>query len=398
MKKKKIKIKHRKYSLYQRKKSTGRKVAGVILMVVIVAALVVVGYGVGRPLMEYLNGKGKTSEPSSAWTPPASAETSNASSEENHASADVSNAADVTEEAQPDSRTPSVLILPETAALSSDALNSAIAAAKSGGYTDITVTLKDETGNFLYKTSIGDIPEEQVSGSLTAKQIAKLITDAGFTPRARINTLFDRTTQTYGGDYICYMITDGGIWHDYYVDRGGKSWLDPFNGGTAKYLAAITAELSQAGFSSVILANTRFPQFNTQDYSNFLRGLPIADDSSRLTALWNVVSACVSAAAPNSTEVLLEASDQELLAESQALTTAEPAGDKTRLKTVTLLVDYNPGDKAGYAEARAFIGRLSAMYSGQTIAVRLSVSGFSESAINEVRRAFTDADIAVYSE
>lgn len=395
MKKKKIKIKHRKYSLYQRKKSTGRKVAGVILMVVIVAALVVVGYGVGRPLMEYLNGKGKTPEPSSAWTPPASAETSDASSEENHGSAET---AEVTQETQPDSRTPSALILPETAALSSDALNSAIAAAKSGGYTDITVTLKDENGNFLYKTSIGDIPEEQVSGSLTAKQIAKLITDAGFTPRARINTLFDRTTQTYGGDYICYMITDGGIWHDYYVDRGGKSWLDPFNSGTAKYLAAITAELSQAGFSSVILANTRFPQFNTQDYSNFLRGLPIADDSSRLTALWNVVSACVSAAAPNSTEVLLEVSDQELLAESQALTTAEPAGDKTRLKTVTLLVDYNPGDKAGYAEARAFIGRLSAMYSGQTIAVRLSASGFSESAINEVRRAFTDADIAMYSE
>lgn len=70
MKKKKIKIKHRKYSLYQRKKSTSRKVLTVILMVVIVAALLVVGYGIGRPLMEYLNGKGNTSEPSSAWTPP----------------------------------------------------------------------------------------------------------------------------------------------------------------------------------------------------------------------------------------------------------------------------------------------------------------------------------------
>ena len=47
--------------------------------------------------------------------------------------------------------------------LSSDALNSALAAAKSGGYTDVTVTLKDESGNFLYKTSIKDIPGDQVT-------------------------------------------------------------------------------------------------------------------------------------------------------------------------------------------------------------------------------------------
>lgn len=394
MKKKKIKIKHRKYSLYQRKKSTSRKVLTVILMVVIVAALLVVGYGIGRPLMEYLNGKGKTSEPSSAWTPPVSAETSGSSAETSQGSVD---SAEATEESKPVSTTVNAFILPESAVLSSDALNSALAAAKSGGYTDVTVTLKDETGDFLYKTSISGVPEDQVTGSLTAKQVASIITSAGFTPRARVNTLLDRTTQTYGGENICYMITDGGIWHDYYVDQGGKSWLDPFNEGTSKYLAAMTAEISQAGFASVTLANTRFPAFNNQDYSNFLRDLPISDDSARLEALWNVITSCVTAAG-SGTEVLVEVTDEELLADSQALTTAELTADKTKLRSVTMLVDYAPGEKTGYTEARAFIGRLQAMYSGQNIAVRLTSSGFSGNALAEVRRAFTDAGMAIYSE
>ena len=87
----------------------------------------------------------------------------------------------------------------------------------------------------------------------------------------------------------------------------------------------------------------------------------------------------------------------EVLGVSKSATDAEikKASRKLAMKYPP---DYNPGDKAGYAEARAFIGRLSAMYSGQTIAVRLTASGFSESALNEVRRAFTDADVAVYSE
>ncbi len=395
MKKKKIKIKHHKYSLYQRKKSTGRKVLTVIIMVVIVAALVVVGYGVGKPLMEYFSGKNTNSEPSSAWTPPASAETSGASAETSQTSTETT---EPTKEEQTENKTVNAFILPEAAVLSSDALNSALAAAKNGGYTDIAVTLKDETGNFLYKTSVKDVSEEQITGTLTAKQIADLITAAGFTPRARINTLLDRTTQTYAGKNICYMITDGGIWHDYYVDRGGKSWLDPFNAVTAKYLAAITGEISQAGFSSIILANTRYPAFNNQDYTNFLRDLAIADDSARLNALWNVADACVSAAKSGNSSVLLEVSDEELLSDSVALTSAEPVGDKTKLKTVTLLVDYAPGEKAGYNEARAFIGRLSAMYSGQDIAVRLTASSFSSSALDQVKKAFADADITVYSE
>ncbi|MGN1340279.1 MAG: putative glycoside hydrolase [Oscillospiraceae bacterium] len=395
-KKKNIKIKHRKYSLYQRKKSKGRKALTVVLMIVLIAGLCVLGYGLGRPLVEYFSGKSNTSEPTSAWTPPVTTPATGETTAE--ATPDAPATAEATTDAVQNAGTASAYILPESAVLSSESLNSALAAAKNTGCTDITVTLKDETGYFLYKTAVAGIPESQITGTLTAKQIADIITKAGFNPRARINTLLDRTSQTYGGENICYMIADGGIWHDYYVDRGGKSWLDPFAAGTSKYLAAITAEISQAGFGSVILANTIYPAFNTQDYSNFLRQLPIGDDSARLEALWNVISACNAAAKPNGAELLLEMSDADLFADSKALTSAEAASDKTKLKAVSLLVDFNPEEKTGYVETKAFIGRISAMYSGTNWAVRLTTSGFSGTALAEVRRAFSDSGITVFSE
>ena len=68
-------------------------------------------------------------------------------------------------------------ILSEGAALNSGSLNSAIAAAKNGGYTGVAVTLKDADGYFLYKSDIEGIRDgEGVRGALTAEQICDIIT------------------------------------------------------------------------------------------------------------------------------------------------------------------------------------------------------------------------------
>ena len=186
-------IRDSKYSLYQRKKSKGRKFLTGLLMVILVAGLCVLGYGLGKPLVEYFSNRGNEPPPESAWTPPVSAEPAAPSAE-----GTAEKPAESSEPtAEPEiEKTVSAFILPETAALSSESLNSALAAAKNSGCTDITVTLKDEAGSFLYKTALKDIPESQITGTLTAKQIADIITRAGMTPHARINTLLDRTSQT----------------------------------------------------------------------------------------------------------------------------------------------------------------------------------------------------------
>ena len=89
MKKKNIKIKHRKYSLYQRKKSKGRKVLTVLLMIVLIAGLCVLGYGLGKPLVEYFSNRGTESAPESAWTPPVSTEPNSPSADGEEGSADT---------------------------------------------------------------------------------------------------------------------------------------------------------------------------------------------------------------------------------------------------------------------------------------------------------------------
>ncbi|MFR0871354.1 MAG: hypothetical protein ACLSG5_08205 [Oscillospiraceae bacterium] len=72
MKKKNIKIKHRKYSLYQRKKSKGRKFLTGLLMVILVAGLCVLGYGLASHLWSTFNrGNEPPPEPPD---PPVSAE------------------------------------------------------------------------------------------------------------------------------------------------------------------------------------------------------------------------------------------------------------------------------------------------------------------------------------
>ena len=58
MKKKNIKIKHRKYSLYQRKKSKGRKFLTGLLSVILVAGLCALGYFLFKPVFYYFSYRG----------------------------------------------------------------------------------------------------------------------------------------------------------------------------------------------------------------------------------------------------------------------------------------------------------------------------------------------------
>lgn len=218
------------------------------------------------------------------------------------------------------------------------------------------------------------------------------------TPHARINTLLDRTSQTYSGGSICYMIADGGIWHDYYVDQGGKSWLDPVREGDRGVPCGYHKGDRVRGLHRRDTRKHEVPGVQPAGYTNFLRQLNISDETARLEALWNVISACQKAA--GDTRVTIEMNDEDLFADNNAiaLTTAEAAGDKTKLKTAALLVDYSPADKTGYAETRAFIGKLSAMYSGQEWAVRIQTSGFSAASLEQVRKAFADSGITMFSE
>ncbi len=124
----------------------------------------------------------------------------------------------------------------------------------------------------------------------------------------------------------------------------------------------------------------------------------IGDASKRLTALWRVVESARRAAEKNGAEILPEMGAG--LFETEKLSTdAELADDKDKLKNLTLLIDYSAENNTDvYVEAKAFIGKMNALYPGQKYAVLIKGSGFSGSTFAEVKRAFEESGIVVFSE
>ncbi len=382
-----IKIKHRKYNLYTKKKSTAAKVWTVILMVVLVIGLCVLGFGLGRPIVEYFQNKDNNPDSgTSAWTPPQT--TTSAPQTE-----DTSDTEGTSSQPEPEViEQLNAYVLPENAALTIERLNSAIAIAKNKGCTSVVVTFKDSDGDYMYLTEIAGIKGTPlVLGSLTAQQIYDTVEAAGMTPVASFNTLKDHKSGAYL-EGIRYLATEGWTWLDDYAEMGGKSWLSPFEPNTAEFIASITSEIAAAGFKQIILCDTVYPMFRDADYG-FLAN--IDNTAMRAERLWNVIDASRTAAQEAGAEILVESDSEALFAQSKLSTTAEIAASPARLRSVRLLVDFSG---TSYADAKQFIGRMAATYDGVEYDVKLSASGVAPTVADEIEKAFVESNINVFYE
>ena len=139
-KKTNIKIKRHKYNLYNKKKNKTKRVLTAIVTVIAVCGLGVLGYGLGKPIVNYFQNREQyTSDPSSAWSPPSDSDIS-----ENSANSGDPNVSSEEPNSTPVEMTdPKIYFLPENAAVSSASLNSALAAAKESGCDTVAVTLND---------------------------------------------------------------------------------------------------------------------------------------------------------------------------------------------------------------------------------------------------------------
>jgi hypothetical protein len=173
---------------------------------------------------------------------------------------------------------------------SSTALRSYLKEEKSKGFDTIIIEMKNDIGKLLYKSEIAAVSAmntadaaDLVIGTLTARQIADICKEEGFTPIARVNTLKDHTAP----------VKIAGIgyanWLDDHADRGGKRWANPFLEGTVDYNAQIVAELFGAGFADVVFANTVFPVFRNIDFT--ILPHEVTDAASNFTGLGSFVNA-----------------------------------------------------------------------------------------------------------
>lgn len=396
MSKKGIKIKHRKYNLYHKKKSKGKQVLTVIIMIAVVAALCVVGYGLGKPLMEYFSGDRTAQSDVSSDT---SGSESVSQPQTDSGSSEASDSKEETSE--PDEEEPAVYekgvySISVSEVKNAQSLSAALSAAKAQGYEKVLLTLKTDSGEFMYKTENARLiyATENIVGTLTAKEIVDIAKAQGMTPYAAISTLKDPLTGNYAVD-IRYNTADGYGWLDAAADKGGKSWLSPFEQETSTFLADITAELASAGFEKIVLRDVMYPQFKDADYGVYLSNLPqLTDSSARISALWSVVSACSAAAKSGGASVMLQMDSHDLLASDLLGTTAEAAGNKDMLSSVEVLVNYTVQSGAAYMAAKSVDGRLGSIYGALNYSVYIADISNAE----EIAKAFNEAGVTVFSE
>lgn len=394
-KKNAIKIKRSKVNLYNKRKSKRKQVLTIVITAVAACALGVLGFGLGKPLFEYFSGKNNSSDSSSAWTPPES----EASSSEITAESSSQTSSEVVPEPEPEMT--DIYFLPEDAALSSASLNSALAAAKTAGVKTVAVTLKNETGNFLYKSGLKSITTHDIiTGTLSAEQICRAIKDAGFVPAAKISTLKDRLCgykdATDGG----YRIAGSGVtWHDDRDEKGGKPWLSPFKPQTLQFIGEVAEELSSAGFKHIIAVNTMYPKFHKEDISTYLSDLPLSDNKARLDALKNVVNSAKAGAEKNGAALWLEISGESVVAKNRLCTDAEIIADADIMGAAKLIIDYTPSETAAevYSSAKDFAAKLKAALGNAEFYVVIN-GGYSEAVISDVRKAFSEAEIEVFGQ
>lgn len=392
-KKTRIKIKKSKYNLYNKKKSKSRQALTLVITIAAACVLGVVGYGVGKPIMNYFQTR---SDPtwddsgSSGFVSEQSSESSFISSEpESSNDTSVPDPVVTTKDLK-------LCVLSTEAVTSSASLNGALAAAREAGYETVAVTLKDDQGFLYYSSDIEAVKgTELIKGTLSAAQICDYITKAGMTPAVKISTLKDSNTPIrFGG----YQFMGGGGWLDDYPDAGGKRWLSPFTEEAVTYIGQLTRELSEAGFKHIICANTMYPKFHNIDADEYLKHLPIRQREARLDALWKTADAAKAGAEAGKAQLWFEFSGNDFLVEEKFGTDAELAARPEKLEGIGIIADYTMESADGaFSTALDFSKKLKAAAGEIDLAVLIK-RGPSEGALADIERAFEESEIQTFRE
>lgn len=378
-----------------------------LFMIIILAALVFVGYSVGKPIYKYFSERsGKDSaEETVPWTPPVMPDDTDITVGETEDVPEESTY--VSEDSVENSKLDfSAYQLPETALVSDAELRNALESAKGSGYTAIVVTMKAEGGKIYYKTSsqMALSADGAVVGGMYAGQISSMIKNAGFTPIAKINLLEDHN---WYGEYKTGAYRFEGstsTWLDDSAANGGKPWLSPFDTDTQSYAAYLANEVSSAGFDYVIFDGIVFPPFRSSDL-NYVGA--IVKDPSKYKTLISIADISAKAAEANGSSVMVMASAGEIIGGKSDL--FKPA----ELTVKTVSVEYFPNglentalingeeialsELTAYDRARTVFTEIKRLAGDEiTIVPALRQTDFSQADFSETISAFMDLGFTSY--
>ena len=324
---------------YEKKKRLKRALR-ILLGLIVIAALVFVGYSVGKPILNYLNKENEnTDNVEEPWTPPAVTsevtETLDTSGDSTEVTVEPSETV-----TSPDNKINSsgltAYMLSEDALSDPSQFSALLDQVKADGYTAVSVTLKAKGGKIYYSTAstMAKSDENAVVGNMPIQQIASLIKNSGLKMIAELNILEDNNRY---GEYRdgSYHALDGSTWLDTAADKGGKPWLSPFDDDTKELVRYMADEVSAAGFDYITVSGLTFPTFRNSDLN--LLGDTVKD-ANRYKALIELANIVQTAANEHNTKTFIRTNAADIIyGRAEIFKPSE-------LSEYTLLIDFDPAE------------------------------------------------------
>lgn len=324
---------------YEKKKRLKRALR-ILLGLIVIAALVFVGYSVGKPILNYLNKENEnTDNVEEPWTPPAVTsevtETLDTSGDSTEVTVEPSETV-----TSPDNKINSsgltAYMLSEDALSDPSQFSALLDQVKADGYTAVSVTLKAKGGKIYYSTAstMAKSDENAVVGNMPIQQIASMIKNSGLKMIAELNILEDNNRY---GEYRdgSYHALDGSTWLDTAADKGGKPWLSPFDDDTKELVRYMADEVSAAGFDYITVSGLTFPTFRNSDLN--LLG-DIVKDTNRYKALIELANIVQTAANEHNTKAFIRTNAADIIyGRAEIFKPSELSG-------YTLLIDFDPAE------------------------------------------------------
>ncbi|MBQ8622999.1 MAG: hypothetical protein IJ424_01255 [Oscillospiraceae bacterium] len=336
--------------LFRKKNQPGPVLKGFLLILLLIA-LVVIGFLLGEPLLSLFEG-GKTP----AVTPSPEPEVTDPIETE-ATTPPTTTEEEVTTTLPPEPEAPKNGMLRLSFEGSDDfskSLNDAIAYALENNYQSISVELV-ANGGVIYFTTSNELAincEAVAAGALSLNEIYSAIAQAGIIPYAEISALTDHIV-SWVDKSICYLFEDStSKWLDNSAAKGGKPWISAFSQSAKNYIGSFVTEISNAGFAGVIANDVIFPPFRNSDLNYIGDSVKSADRYTALAEFANSMHQALGSA--KSFAVMVNAED--IIAQN-----AEVLNDTSLLTSKTVYVYFNSaelGDKIvrGDGTAVSFAG------------------------------------------
>ena len=293
-KQKPVKIKRYKNSMGSSAVTT-HKVRQLLPIVAAVLAIVLVGFLLGKPVLNMLSGAGKSDSSSSSQIVDTSSklEDSSVQTDVSQPSSDAESDNPQPEVIQPVAKT-RIYYYADTSALSTEAgIDGVIAQMKSKGATHLVFDIKNQDGNLLYASADQYGSQLVADKTVDIKALVSKLSQNGITPVARMYTFMDKLiSNVERSTAVMYRGTDT-RWLDSSAALGGKAWANPASQIMRDYIISLTDEVMSLGIKEIVYAGFHTPTGYSLDKRDF--GATMDQVLASMRSLYNTLEAKVSA-------------------------------------------------------------------------------------------------------